>query len=373
MSKERFAKSDSRCLKGIAILLLVFHHCFQKAQYFSGFTIIFRPFTQSQIVNLAYVCKICVAIFSFISGYGLWCSLSETELSKKEWFAQRIFRTFSPYWFVYVLSFLITSFTKNIPHITYFSNTSVFIGMQSLLLDFFGLANLFGTPTLNRTWWYMSAAFVYILFFAVIYKKDNDNSSRLILILFSVIVFPRLLTGGNSAEAYTGQNSPFAFLLAAVFGSLFAEYKLFDRIMNQGGTTGKYIRFVTYAVLIAVSMKAYIALPYENLWELHFAFIPLVFILFFVEFIIGIPYLRGLLNYLGSHSTNIFLTHTYILGTFFHEEIYSLQYWALIILAVIISSLFVSVIIEYLKYLTCYRKFCERLEKRVMTVLNTLA
>ena len=371
MVKEKFDKNESKCLKGIAILLLVFHHCFQKTSYFAGFTIVFWPFSQSQIVNLAYIGKICVAIFSFISGYGLWYSLSETKLSKIEWFTQRFIRTFSPYWFVYILSFLITNFTENMPFTTYFYGTSIFNGLESLLLDFLGLANLFGTSTLNRTWWYMSAAFVYILFFAVVYKKDNDNTGRLILIFFTVIVFPRLLTGGNSAEAYTGQNSPYAFLLAAVFGSLFAEYRLFDKIMNHRGTAGKCIRFVVYAILIMVSMKAYIVLPYENLWELHFAFIPLVFILFFVEFIIGFPYLKGLLGYLGNHSTNIFLTHTFILGTYFHKEIYSLKYWLLIVLAVIIASLLVSVIIEYLKRLTHYKLFCERIEKTLMAMLNT--
>ena len=42
------------------------------------------------------------------------------------------------------------------------------------LLDFCGLANLFGTPTLNGTWWYMSLAIllpIIITLFIKIYEK----------------------------------------------------------------------------------------------------------------------------------------------------------------------------------------------------------
>ena len=45
----------------------------------------------------------------------------------------------------------------------YFGNGNIAKGVSAMVLDFFGLAKLFGTSTLNGTWWYMSAAIIFII------------------------------------------------------------------------------------------------------------------------------------------------------------------------------------------------------------------
>lgn len=97
-------KQDSAALKGIAILLMIFHHCFLDPSRFAGHIVSFAPFSQSAIVSLSYFSKICVGIFAFISGYGLYLSAVKQPRSAKAvsgWTVSRLIKTMSGYWLLY--------------------------------------------------------------------------------------------------------------------------------------------------------------------------------------------------------------------------------------------------------------------------------
>lgn len=54
----------------------------------------------------------------------------------------------------------------------------------------FGLAKLFGTSTLNGTWWYMSAAIIFIICVPLFMIKEE----YLVFILVAVAAFPRIIS-----------------------------------------------------------------------------------------------------------------------------------------------------------------------------------
>lgn len=62
------------------------------------------------------------------------------------------------------------------------------------------------------------------------------------------------------------------------------------------------------------------------------------------------------LCFLGSHSMNIFYMHTFIYYYWYHEFIYSVQYAVLITPWLLIVSLFISMIIEYIKSVVRFEK-----------------
>ena len=64
-------KEDSAALKGLAVLLLIFHHCYRLADRIERYQVDLCGLTTEQLVAIAECCKICVAIFAFVSGYGL--------------------------------------------------------------------------------------------------------------------------------------------------------------------------------------------------------------------------------------------------------------------------------------------------------------
>ena len=66
-----FSVKDSTVGKGIAILLMLFHHLFNDYEEYAGYAVSYFPFSGDRLTYLAVLSKICVAVFVFISGYGI--------------------------------------------------------------------------------------------------------------------------------------------------------------------------------------------------------------------------------------------------------------------------------------------------------------
>lgn len=71
--KKELTREESSAIKGVAILLMIFHHCFRTEKKFAAYSPIFTAFfTESRVISLAKWAKICVPLFAFVSGYGLY-------------------------------------------------------------------------------------------------------------------------------------------------------------------------------------------------------------------------------------------------------------------------------------------------------------
>ena len=55
----------------------------------------------------------------------------------------------------------------------YFSGGSRIEGLAAMGLDFLGLHSLFGTVTMNGTWWYMSAAVIFVILVPLVMKMKT--------------------------------------------------------------------------------------------------------------------------------------------------------------------------------------------------------
>ena len=105
-----FTKRDTQAIKGVAILMMFFHHCFLKMDRFDEYGIISTPFTSQQLIYFAQFCKICVSIFVFISAYGITLSFRNKNqtymLDKQETTAlvcRRYLKMMNGYWFIFIL------------------------------------------------------------------------------------------------------------------------------------------------------------------------------------------------------------------------------------------------------------------------------
>ena len=146
-------------------MMLLFHHLYSALERFDSYPVSFFPFAQDDVVAVALMFKNCVSLFAFISGYGLLKSIASIPLNRRSvliWNITRLLKLLSGFWFIYALVFVVSLCLDGLPIKTYFESSSV-AGLCYLLNDFFGLANFFDTPTMNSTWWYMSAAILYVL------------------------------------------------------------------------------------------------------------------------------------------------------------------------------------------------------------------
>lgn len=349
-------KQDSAALKGIAILLMIFHHCFLDPSRFAGHIVSFAPFSQSAIVSLSYFSKICVGIFAFISGYGLYLSAVKQPRSAKAvsgWTVSRLIKTMSGYWLVYILALITTWIYADLPIKTYCTNGNI-RGLLYGALDFLGVASLFKTPTMNSTWWYMGAAVLFIVLVPLLIRITEKFGYTGLCIL--IIMLPRLLKVG-----YPGSINPYGFLLALLFGMFFAQHNVFTRFATyqpmRNKTIWRVICFLFWgALLVGIYLLCSRTERYQA-WELHYAIAPVIAIIFCKQYIIRIPVVDRILQFFGKHALNIFLVHTFIRYTFFQDFIYSFKNFALIILVLFGISLSISLVIEGLKKLLHFDRF----------------
>lgn len=357
-----FDRDASIALKGVAIILMMFHHCFREKALFEKYTISFFPFPEDMVVHMAYTGKICVSVFAFITGYGLYLSYTSRRQNPTRWAAKRWLNTFSRYWFVWVLSAVACEL---IDHRTsrLLSGKNVYQGLCNTVIDFLGLATLFKTPTINGSWWYMSAVFIFILIIPFICR----HKEHLWLVLLWEIVFLRVISGKNGSEVFPGRSTPYSFLTPLIIGCIFARYQVFDR-WTAIGKNRPLLKAGKLALELAVLLlfyKMYFNLPITSFWEVHYGLYPTVFILICVEYVIPIPILRPVLKFFGRHSTNIYLIHTFIRTTYLADLTYSFPHFAMVPVFLLVASLMLSLLIERLKVLTRFPRLVQWAEEKL--------
>lgn len=371
----KFDKNDTLSIKGIAITFMLMHHSFMSADRFSGFEVNFYPFSQYTITTLSNFLKICVGMYVFLSGYGLTVSLKKyggASLSGrqyKDYLYRRIWKLMAGFWVIYLLGFIISFIMINRPVEVYFPKGAS-TGIYSMLIDMSGLAYLFNTPTLNGTWWYMTLAIFIILVLPFIARLSEKYGPMLTMLL--CIFIPRIVSFYVQLQPDKQANIS-RWFFAVVLGIICAQYDLFARAKGWMITKNKYIskliKFILYtAVLtglyiarVSLHKKGYSSMAYE----LTDNVIPVFVVYYCYEFVVGIPGLRQILCFLGKHSMNIFLLHTFIRQYLFREFIYSFKHFALITLVLLLTSLAASVVIELLKKITRFNKLVSLVDGKI--------
>ena len=126
--KEQFSKENTLAIKGIAIIMMMIHHCFCTVDRFEKYTISFFPLNQNTAVDISSMFKICVSFFVFITGFGLVLSLkklnSEYKWSKKDiskWIIDRLIKMMAGFWIIVILAFIICQSINGLVGKTYFT------------------------------------------------------------------------------------------------------------------------------------------------------------------------------------------------------------------------------------------------------------
>ena len=360
MEKEkviRFDKYASQAMKGIAILMMLFHHQYLSRKRFEGYVVSFAPFADSTMIYMCSVFKICVPIYAFISGYGLYLSYWKKRSTPAGWTAGRLIKTMSGFWIIWVLSAIIFQGMFGYVSKVYFSGGSRIEGLAAMGIDFLGLQKLFGTTTMNGTWWYMSAAVVFVLLVPLIMK----NEDYILMILALVVAVPHILS-----VQVLGETNVYSFIPVFLMGMCAAKYDLLERwlkVWDRG--LWKVLKFLIELLALLILYKAYGKLPGDVYNEIRWGIFPILVIAFCIEFITVIPGIRQILLFLGKHSMNIFLIHTFIRHYFWSDFIYSFGHFVLNILVLLGISLAVSMVLEWLKKVTGYNRLIQKICARI--------
>lgn len=341
-----FSAKDSQRLKGIAIIFMMVFHCLSSQKRLGGHPVDFSPLEPDTAIKYLKYLKICVTIFAFITGYGLYLSWRNRKegCSMRLWIAQRYVKTFSGFVFVYVLCAVGLALISGKPQRVYFSQAGP-LGFVYLVADALGLAFLFGTPSIMHGWWYMSAVAVYILLVPIV--CEIDRRVGMLPVILTTVALPRVLGLGfpGSSEIYT-------FIPAILMGMCFAKHHVFDRLskvrLSSNARFDAVMQFVLYAGLLVASVQLFVMLDKKVVWEYHFALSAIGCILFCWKYLLPAPYVSTALEFLGKHSMNIYYVHSFIRKRFM-GVIYASGSPLIIPLTLLAAALCVSIVIELLK------------------------
>lgn len=348
MDKNTFTKQDSMRIKGIAVILLMFYHCFVSDKVFTKYEIAFFPLTKGIAGVFTDYFKICVPIFAFISGYGLYKSFSQIVPERKEiekWTMTRIWKLMSGFWFVLVCTWALCQIIDGMPQKVYFEEGGV-RGILYMLLEATGFARLFGGKVFTVTWWYIGAAVFFILLVPLLMAAVRHVGWGITCAL--IILLPRIFLVG-----FPGSMNPYSFLMAFAGGMIFSEMGLFEKLdkicLVKNKKTDGAIQFLIALGILLASILVYERMTWKVVWEIPFMVCPVIFFCFCRKYVIHIPVLKDILWYLGKHSMNMFLIHSIIKNRYLSEFLYSFRYYWLIPFVLLAISLVFSIVLEWVK------------------------
>lgn len=152
MSRFVLSLSQTSSLKGIALIALLVHHLFylRTGKYddihLTGDLYLFN--------QIGLVCKVCVALFVFLSGYGLTVVADRTgSINNRVFYVRRFTKLMSNYWLIWLFFVPVGIFFMGRTFPNVYADHS--IGL-CLLADLAGLSLALGVPSYNATWWFYS-------------------------------------------------------------------------------------------------------------------------------------------------------------------------------------------------------------------------
>lgn len=353
-----FTKEDTNVAKGVALIMMYIHHMyFEKATY-EAFTIDFFPINEAQALILSALCKICVAIFVFLSGYGLVIAYKKNQnASIKDYYRYNLGR-----YIKYILSFmiifivfdLVCTLSGNANNHTAVFGTGL-TGIANMLLDLLGLSTIMGTPTFCATWWYNSI-FVTILLLLpilwVLYRKIG------VATLLMILVLPRMLVLNTSNLRW--------YLPSVVLGMIFADQKLFEKIHNWGRQDEYTENTRNYHTILNIVTALIIIIIFANLrrtWgvliDLTDAVLAAAIIYISYETIGAFRITKKMIGFVGIHSMNLFLCHSFFRKFLFNKQMYFFENAWLNVLWMLGWTLLFSVILEWIKKIVRFNRLSD--------------
>lgn len=321
--------NKSKTIKVLAIFMMVFHHLFglidkTKVSYKSLMVIQGIPI--EELTGRAM--DICVPIFLFLSGYGLYKKY-RGNFSFKNAFI-RIKKLYQ----VYLIIFII------------FIGTGHLLGIYKFNLKEMILNLLTISSSYNREWWFLNLYILLIILYPLTSKVIKKLSFKKCLALIFILDFLGLVILKLEFKYEISDmilNLINTFLVRQVMfnlGNLVAKYGIFDKWIKKL----KLKKTTSFIILLIVSILLIfrVDLPVID----QYIYIGLEFIFIFMLVILVKE--NSNLIALSKHTTNIWLTHTFFCYYLFKEIAFFPKYSVLIFIWNIILSLMSSTVVNYI-------------------------
>ena len=347
----QFTKAHTQIAKGIAITLMMIHHLFrfpdriQKVSYIS-----ILPLGN---LRLEYLLgdfgNICIAMYLFLSGYGLYMSTIKKECFslKDSW--RKILKFLINYWVVFMLFVPIG--------LVWFSDSTRYhFNIISFLANLFTLSSSY-----NSEWWFVRLYIELLLLFPLIsgiLKRGIKVATVTSFGFYLVAIIMELIPVILPRLAFLKTNFIYGDLRNILFwqitfcmGCIIAKYKLFSHInkwiaVKRLDRSAFYIAIILGIIVIRNGCSyVFEVIGKGNPTYVDFILAP-IFILIATNFVYKSKG-KKVFSTLGVHSTNMWLTHTFFCYYYFQTIVFMPKLSILILIWLGLLSLGSSIIINF--------------------------
>lgn len=356
--KHTFTRKDSQAMKGIGILLMLWHHLFYSADSSHGLPVSFLILSQKQVIAAARFCKICVPVFVFVTAYGMAIKYRTCGQGRESWVRMTLRRyrlLMTPFLFVYVLAFAFCQIGGMRSYTQVYGK-----GIRSvcyMLADMLGLTYFTGTPTMNPTWWYMSVAVLLLFILPFLWMAVQKLDIFAVLILAGILFL---------AEGDVRNNQACLCILTASLGVWMEKRAVF-------GTWTEFCKRDETKSYIKQSMGAFICLMFLLLlFLLKLRKGNAAWILIYPGSAAAVAGLvccfrmdgkiQKILCFFGKYSMYMFLTHTFLKSYYLHDIIYGIGQAEIMYLLLVLLSAALAVLLSFLYEKT--KTACSRLFRK---------
>jgi peptidoglycan/LPS O-acetylase OafA/YrhL len=303
-------KQESSAFKGIAIMAMLVHHLYCSIPDWV------EPY-DGALLWLGCLGKVCVSMFLFISGYGLSASYmkekKQNTTSAIKFVVRRLALFYMNYWMIFLIFVPITvcGFGRSF-YVAY--DTGGESAILNIFLDLLGIQN----PPYNITWWFNRLIVVLYIVFPLLFwciKKDPILILLASLLWFSVYK-KDLLCGGMHLYQFT-------FMMGILWHNVTTRHGM--QIELGRGTISHKLLLLTERncwllpmasllfLIMTILCWQYPVIPHLSSERMG-SFVSIA-ILLVILFLLGkSKVLMNTLAFLGVHSANIYLLHTFYNG-----------------------------------------------------------
>ena len=351
MNDRLLTKKNTLMLHGMGILMMIYHHLFitgntwyvkQGTSLFDVLNPInFGPADTFQL-TFAWFCKICVAIFSFTSGYAMYIQLNKRcteKIDLKKMYLYCIKRLWS-FYKKFLLCFL------------FFISYDYFSGNQNgfdySLVNY--ILNLLGIrATYNATWWYILVYYYMILISPLVYilLEKMKTKHYIFLVVLGVVSFGIAFVSGHIVDYYkmiSGfiQNYIVIYLIIFIEGMFCCKYSILEIIASKLNVFSASLLLIITFVLRVLLIRA----PSDSLFDL-------VLIVPFVTSITKLfnysKHLSNALSYIGKYSSYMWYSHAYFYSYLFFNMVLKCDLSLFVYLQVVVYSLLTSIVLAQIE------------------------
>ena len=316
---DYLSNKSTKSLKGLLALLIIFHHISQKVTTGENFS------------NFEYMGRYIVALFFFLSGYGLYFQYSNNSIYMENFLKKRLVRIFIPFFIFIVIYVIYRAILGEVVNVDFF---------LSFWKDHSNI--------IYNGWFINSIIVLYVIFYVSFVRKDSKIAEYKLVFLTLVYIFWKAYQNHGDWEYV----SIMAFLLGVFW-------------MKNRVSIDKFIEKKYFIFLVSFSILMYVFRHYEDIMKnigitnkyVYYGIVgnicTMVFVVYFLLLTNKLNFSNKYLGFLGEISFEIYMIHGLVmhyLGKFFVSSgVNDVLYTIVILFVSIVSAYYIKKLIIVLE------------------------